>query len=34
LAKNEEKELNRKNLYAIVGYAKSEEMSFEKYITE
>jgi hypothetical protein len=34
LAKKEEKELPRKNLYALVGYVKSEEVSFDKYIRE
>lgn len=34
LAKKEEKELHRKNLYALVGYVKSEEVSFDKYIRE
>jgi hypothetical protein len=32
LAKKEEKELHRKNLYSIVGYAKSEELSFSQYM--
>lgn len=34
LAKKEEKELHRKNLYAIVGYAKSEELSFAIYLKQ
>lgn len=34
LAKKEEKELHRKNLYSIVGYAKSEELSFSHYLKQ
>ena len=34
LAKKEEKQLHRKNLYTLVGYAKSDELSFPKYLTE
>lgn len=33
LARKEEKESHRKNLYAIVGYAKSEHISFSIYMT-
>jgi len=34
LAQKEEKEHHRKNMYSIVGYAKSEELSFDKYYKE
>lgn len=34
LAKKEEKELHRKNLYTLVGYAKSPQFSFSQYLLE
>jgi len=34
LAKKEEKDLYRKNLYTLVGYAKSPQFSFEMYQIE
>lgn len=34
LARKEEQEQHRKNLYAIVGYAKSEHLSFGFYMEQ
>ncbi len=34
LARKEEQEQHRKNLYAIVGYAKSEHLSFSFYMQQ
>lgn len=34
LARKEERELFRKNLYSIVGYAKSEHLSFSFYMQQ